>query len=69
MKLYDSFNETREKHYWLAQLITYINNNSTKQYLIDNYQKTNLALNNTEISKQELLFDLRKEFIDNFRVA
>lgn len=36
--LYDSFNETREKHYWLAQLITYINNNSTKQYLIDNYQ-------------------------------
>ena len=43
--------------------------NNAKRNLIENYQKTNLALNNTEISKQELLFDLRKEFIDNFKVA
>jgi hypothetical protein len=43
--------------------------NNFKRNLIDNYQKINLALNNTEVTKQELLYDLRKEFIDNFRVA
>ena len=43
--------------------------NNFKRNLIDNYQKINLALNNTEVTKQELLFDLRKEFIDNFKVA
>jgi hypothetical protein len=43
--------------------------NNFKRNLIDNYQKQSLALNNSEVTKQELLSDLRKEFIDNFRVA
>jgi hypothetical protein len=58
--LYDSFNETRERYYWLAQLITYINNNSTKQWLIDNYKLQDFTDNNNS-TKAKIIHIIAKQ--------